>query len=106
MLEKLVDYFDNDFEFFIHIDKRCKESLSHIEGREHLHIFRNYTVEWGDYKHLLAIVMLMREAFLHTAATTLPCHSHNSKPFVKSTAKTTIWSISHCHMPTGARKED
>lgn len=66
MLEKLVDYFDNDFELFIHIDKRCKESLSPIEDRAHLHIFRNYAVEWGDYKHLLAIVMLMREAFRHT----------------------------------------
>ena len=66
MLEKLVNYFDNDFEVFIHIDKRCKERLSLIEGREHLHIFRTYAVEWGDYKHLLAIVMLMRKAYQHT----------------------------------------
>ena len=65
MLEKLVNYFDNDFEVFIHIDKRCKESLSLIEGREHLHIFRNYAVGWGDYRHLLAIVMLMKEAYHH-----------------------------------------
>lgn len=66
MLEKLVNYFDNDFEIFVHIDKRCKERLSPIEGKDHLHIFRNYAVDWGDYKHMLAIVMQMREAFKYT----------------------------------------
>ena len=66
MLEKLVNYFDNDFEIFVHIDKRCKESISPIEGKDHLHIFNTYAVDWGDYKHLLAIVMLMKEAYRHT----------------------------------------
>ena len=63
MLEKLVGRFDNDFELFVHIDKRCCESLANLEGREHLHLYRTYAVEWGDYRHLLAIVMLMREAY-------------------------------------------
>jgi hypothetical protein len=66
MLEKLVTYFDEDFEMFIHIDKRCREKLAALEGKEHLHLFRAYAVEWGDYKHLLAIVMLMKEAYRHT----------------------------------------
>lgn len=66
MLEKLVDRFDDDFELFIHIDKRCPESLANIEGRRTLHLYRTYAVEWGDYKHLLAIVMLMREAYRHS----------------------------------------
>ena len=66
MLEKLVTYFDEDFEMFIHIDKRCREKLAALEGNEHLHLFRAYAVEWGDYKHLLAIVMLMKEAYRHT----------------------------------------
>ena len=66
MLEKLVTYFDEDFEMFIHIDKRCRENLAALEGKEHLHLFRAYAVEWGDYKHLLAIVMLMKEAYRHT----------------------------------------
>ena len=65
MLEKLVGHFDNDFELFVHIDKRCCESLASLEGREHLHLYRTYAVEWGDYRHLLAIVMLMREAYRH-----------------------------------------
>ncbi|MGX8698139.1 MAG: beta-1,6-N-acetylglucosaminyltransferase, partial [Prevotella sp.] len=36
-----------------------------IESRLHTHIYRTYAVEWGDYRHLLAIVMLMREACRH-----------------------------------------
>ncbi len=66
MLEKLVTYFDKDFELFIHVDKCCRENLAALEGKEHLHLFRAYAVEWGDYKHLLAIVMLMKEAYRHT----------------------------------------
>lgn len=66
MLEKLVTYFDEDFELFIHVDKHCRENLVALEGNEHLHLFRAYAVEWGDYKHLLAIVMLMKEAYRHT----------------------------------------
>ncbi len=65
MLKKLVDYFDDDFELFVHVDKRCQESLISLKNREHLHLFRTFAVEWGDYKHLLAIVMLMREAYSH-----------------------------------------
>ena len=65
MLKKLVDYFDDDFELFIHIDKRCQESLISLKNREHIHLFRTFAVEWGDYKHLMAIVMLMREAYSH-----------------------------------------
>lgn len=65
MLKKLVDYFDDDFELFVHVDKRCQESLASLNKREHLHLFRTFAVEWGDCKHLLAIVMLMREAYSH-----------------------------------------
>ncbi len=66
MLEKLVDYFDSNFEVFIHVDKLCRESLAILENKEHLHLFRTYDVEWGDYKHLLAIILLMKEAYRHT----------------------------------------
>lgn len=66
MLEKLVDYFDDDFELFIHIDKRCRENLANIESKKHLHLYRSYAVEWGDYRHLKAIVSLMCEAYRHT----------------------------------------
>ena len=66
MLEKLVDYFDEDFELFIHIDKRCRENLANIDSKKHLHLYRSYAVEWGDYRHLKVIVSLMCEAYRHT----------------------------------------
>lgn len=65
MLEKLVDYFDSDFELFIHVDKRCRESLASLDNKKHLHLYRTYAVEWGDYRHLLAIIMLMQKAYQH-----------------------------------------
>ena len=65
-LKRLVDWFDSDFELFIHLDKRCKEGHSWIASRSNVHLYKEYAVEWGDYKHLKAIIMLMRESYAHT----------------------------------------
>lgn len=64
-LQRLVEWFDADFELFIHLDKRCQEDISWMDGRSNLHLYRKYSVEWGDYRHLKAIVLLMREAYRH-----------------------------------------
>lgn len=66
MLQKLVDYFDEDFEIFIHLDRQCREDYTPLLQHKFVHIYRRYSVEWGDYKHLLAIVLLMKEAYRHT----------------------------------------
>lgn len=66
MLQKLIEYFDENFEIFIHLDKRCREDYTPLLQHKFVHIFRKYSIEWGDYKHLLAIIMLMREAYQHT----------------------------------------
>ena len=65
-LQRLVEWFDEDFELFAHLDKRCQEDISWMDGRSNLHLYRKYAVEWGDYRHLKAIVLLMREAYRHT----------------------------------------
>lgn len=65
-LTRLVSYFDHDFELFIHLDSRCKEDCTALANNNHLHLYRKYAVEWGDYRHLLAIMHLMREAYSHT----------------------------------------
>ena len=65
-LQRLVEYFDDDFVLFIHLDKRCREDVSWVKGRTHVHLYRRYAVEWGDYRHLLAFVRLMREAYGHS----------------------------------------
>lgn len=65
-LKRLVGWFDRDYELFVHLDKRCKEDCSWIARQPNVHLYRNHAVEWGDYRHLLAIVALMREAYKHT----------------------------------------
>lgn len=62
-LRRLVDWFDSDFELFIHLDKRCREDISWMNGWSNLHLYRKYAVEWGDYRHLKAIILLMKEAY-------------------------------------------
>jgi len=62
LLKRLVEWFDDDFEIFIHIDKKCREDISRIKG-DNIHIFQRYAIEWGDYKHLKAIILLMQEAY-------------------------------------------
>ena len=65
-LQRLTEYFDADFEIFIHLDKKCHEKNNELFSKEHVHVSRHYNVEWGDYKHLEAIVTLMRSSFGHT----------------------------------------
>lgn len=59
---RLVDYFDVDFAIYIHLDKKCKEDVSRLANRDNMFLYRKYAVEWGDYRHLKAIVLLMQEA--------------------------------------------
>ena len=65
-LQRLIDYFDDDFELFVHLDKRYREDVSWTKGLPHVHLYRRYAVEWGDYRHLMAIVRLMHEAYGHS----------------------------------------
>ena len=62
-LERLVDYFDSDFEIFIHIDKKCKENYHSFANRKHVHLYNRYKIAWGDVNHMKAILLLMTEAF-------------------------------------------
>lgn len=59
----MLEYFDSDFEIFIHIDKKCKEDISRLQQRAHTQIYKSYTISWGDFNHLQAIVQLCREAY-------------------------------------------
>lgn len=62
-LERLVDYFDEDFEIFIHIDKKCQEDYHVLEKRCGVRIYDQYKIAWGDLNHLKAILLLMQEAY-------------------------------------------
>ncbi len=62
-LKQLVEYFDEDFELYIHLDKKCGEDYRFLENRAHTHLYRRYKVGWGDVNHLYAILLLMKEAY-------------------------------------------
>ena len=64
---RLVDFFDEDFSIYIHLDKKCKDDSSRLVNRDNVFLYRKFAVEWGDYRHLKAIVLLMEEALKGTA---------------------------------------
>ncbi len=62
-LKEIVDFFDDDFTFFIHIDKKCKEDITALSQINNVFLFNNYHIEWGGSNHLMAILLLMKEAY-------------------------------------------
>ena len=60
-LQRLVSCFDNDFEFYIHIDKNCKEDIPCFNGKN-VHIIRRYHIQWGSERHLWAMIELFKKA--------------------------------------------
>lgn len=64
-LQRLIDYFDSDFELFIHIDRHSKLNLNGQILSSNVHIFYRYHTPWGSVNHLQAILLLMRKAALH-----------------------------------------
>ena len=64
-LRRLVEYFDDDFELFIHLDKKCQKDYRFLQERPHTHLYRQYKIAWGDVNHLYAILLLMKEAYAH-----------------------------------------
>lgn len=64
-LVRLVDYFDSDFEVFIHLDRRSSQLPDGMFSRPNVHIYRHYRVYWGSVNHLRAILLLMRQALGH-----------------------------------------
>lgn len=65
-LKRIVDYFDSDFELFIHIDKKCREDYVSLRKMSHVHLFDRYRIAWGDVNHLKAILLLMHESYKNT----------------------------------------
>lgn len=62
-LKRLLDYFDDDFELFVHFDKRSKACLDTLDTRPNVHVYRYYKVSWGSVNHLYAIIKLMKVSF-------------------------------------------
>ena len=61
-LWRLVDYFDSDFELYIHIDRHSHWQPNELKTPSNVHVYRRYNTPWGSVGHLRAILLLMREA--------------------------------------------
>lgn len=65
-LKRIVDFFDDDFQIYIHIDKKSEIGHSFIDaiGKSNkVKVFKKkYKVNWGGLNHLKAILYLAREA--------------------------------------------
>ena len=61
---QIIDYFDNRFEFYIHIDKKSMLDLSSLYQitDKKVYVYRQYSVNWGGFNHLKAILLLAEEA--------------------------------------------
>lgn len=62
---ELIDFFDEDYSFYIHIDKKSKIASSDImqlESKSSVKLVsREYNVNWGSVDHLKAILLLSKE---------------------------------------------
>ena len=65
-LSSLIDFFDDDFHFYIHVDAKTKSAdhiLSALNEKKQVRVIsRKYSVNWGGRNHLLAILELCRLA--------------------------------------------
>ena len=65
-LIKIVDWFNNDFLFFIHIDKKTLPKINEIELLKKKNnvvlVCQKYCVNWGGVNHLKAIIFLIQKA--------------------------------------------
>ena len=60
-LQRIVSCFDEDFDFYIHIDKKCKEPNPVFECG-HVIVLKKYRIEWGSERHLWAMFDLLEMA--------------------------------------------
>ena len=61
-LKGIIEWFDSDFDFYIHIDKKCSESHDFLFRYPNVSVYKKYRIQWGSDQHLLAILSLMNQA--------------------------------------------
>lgn len=64
-LENLVNFFDERFNIYIHIDKKSSISRKDIESlsaKKRVYVSKQYKINWGAFNHLKAILELAEKA--------------------------------------------
>lgn len=68
-LKHIINHFDGDFSFYIHIDKKSQVSRNEIlelkQASKNIFISQNYKTNWGGVNHLKCTLLLMKEALLN-----------------------------------------
>lgn len=65
-LMNLVNILGEEFNFYIHIDKKSKIDSSVLGNTSNVFISRYYKVNWGGVNHLKAILLLSKESLKNT----------------------------------------
>jgi hypothetical protein len=58
--QRLINHLSNDFDVYVHIDKRV--SLN-IEKYENVFVYKRYKTYWGSFNLVIATLFLLRKAF-------------------------------------------
>ncbi len=60
----IINYFPNNFNFYIHIDKKSDVDLTPLKNIEdkNINVYNSYIVNWGGINHLKAILLMAEEA--------------------------------------------
>ncbi len=61
-LSKLITLFGENFNFYIHIDKKSNLSTEGLDRFDNVFVSKKYKVNWGGFNHLKAILHLSKEA--------------------------------------------
>ena len=62
-INRIIDYFDEDFDFFIHIDKKCKEEYN-IKNASNIFIVNKWKRYW-QYTRVLPMRFGLRYVLIH-----------------------------------------
>ncbi|MDN5627487.1 MAG: hypothetical protein L0G16_05910, partial [Weeksellaceae bacterium] len=61
-LRQLITLFGNNFNFYIHIDKKSKIDTDILKQFDNVFVSKKYEVNWGGFNHLKAILFLSKIA--------------------------------------------
>ena len=63
-LVNIIDFFDDNYTFYIHIDRKSKVNLAPLQSLvgKKIFVYREYPVYWGGITHLKAILFLASKA--------------------------------------------
>jgi hypothetical protein len=88
-IEEIIDFFNDDFRFYIHIDKKSQLSEAEIEklkkNKKVAFVSRQYVTNWGGTHMLKSILLLIKEVLKDPAIEYIHLISGGDFPIKSST---------------------